>query len=173
VNHIVTVSAAAPSTPAPPGCTTTADHILAYPNHNFYVDGTKRNESTAVSMAIGPSTLSPGNGLGKFTVVESSSTGYNTDIQYTVSSCPGDFNVAAGSSCGITTIASGGYLTFAVGDLPPGVAWWAPVCLLPAGTSTVYFNFRQVAKGPGTSPAVPLTPSCTIGTTCPVWVQFN
>jgi hypothetical protein len=166
--NLLTIAAGSPTVP---GCTTTADHILAYPNHNFYVDGTKKNESTAVAMTVGPGTLI--GGLGKFTVVESSSTGYNTDIQYTVSACPGDFNLTAGSYCGITKIATGGALTFAVGELPPGVAWWAPVCVLPAGTSTVYFNFRQVVKGPGTSPAVPLTPSCTIGTTCPVWLQYN
>ncbi len=63
-------------------------------------------------------------------------------------------------------------LRFSIGPKPPGTPWYLSVCELPAGTTTVYLNFRQIKKPTPVPPSAPGVPSCQF-TTCPIYVQFN
>jgi hypothetical protein len=149
-------------------CTTTATKNFTYPNTQYKVTGVKPGETAAVALTLGSTTLGS-DGYGKFTVIESTET-YNAEIQFTVSACPGDFNPAS-VNCVRHTGSLGGYINFGVGD--PMTTWpsWlqSSACMLPAGTTKAYLNFRQV-KRPLTDPPVN---SCTRSTGCPPIVVFN
>lgn len=153
------------------GCTTTANYTVPWNGSQTVVSQVKQNESAAVTVQLSPTSQVFNNQkTGKFVITETSTTGDQADVQFVVSACPGDFSKPA--PCMLHTQYTGGTLTFSIGPKPPGTLWFEQVCELPAGTATVYFNFRQIKKPTPVPQNAPGTPSCQ-WTTCPVYVQYN
>lgn len=155
-------------------CTTSATKEFTYPNTQYKVVGVKPGETAAVGLNIGPTTL--GSDLyGKWTMLESTATGDKTDVQFSISACPGDFEPAS-ANCIRHTGYTGGYINWGVGTPPASWALWLrnSACMLPAGTTKVYFNFRQVKKPAlGSTLPDPPIPSCTVSSGCPPIVVHN
>lgn len=148
------------------GCTTTATYTVPWTGTQTLVQTVKQNENAAVTM----STAVAGR-LYTGTISETSSTGDQADVHFTVSACPGDFAPAIGP-CAQHQQYTGGKIYYSIGPKPASTPWYIPVCELPASTTKVYFNFRQIKKPTPVPPSAPGTPSCQ-WTTCPVFVQFN
>jgi hypothetical protein len=148
------------------GCSTTATQTVAWTGTQTMVSSVQRGETGAVTMG----TAVAGR-LYTATISETSSTGDKADVHFTLSACPGDFTPAIGA-CAQHQQYTGGKMTFSVGPKPAGTPWYVPVCELPAATTKVHFNFRQILR-PTPSPVNgPGTASCQFNT-CPVLVQFN
>ncbi len=149
------------------GCTTTATYTVPWSGTQTLVSTVKQTETAAVTRTgtLLPSTLYTG------TITETVSTGDQADVQFSVSTCPGDFTPALGA-CANHTQYTGGKLYFSIGPKPASTPWYIPVCELPVGTTTVNFNLRQIKRPTPVPPSAPGTPSCQ-WTTCPVYVQFN
>lgn len=155
-------------------CTTSATKEFTYPGTQYKVTGVKPGETAAIGMNLGATTLGTDK-YGTWTMLESTATGASTDIQFSVSACPGDFNPAS-ANCIRHTSYLGSYVNFTVGAVQPTWALWlkSSMCVLPAGTSKVYFNFRQIKKpAVGTTVVEPGTPSCSSSVGCPPIVIFN
>jgi hypothetical protein len=166
VNHYMTIGPAAPAPPSN-GCTTTATNNVPWATNTITYSALHQNETVAFALTIGPGTLD-GAGNGKFTVGDTTSTGSSTDIEMTVSACPGDFSSPSASSwpCMQHTAYTGGVVNFRV---TPGQDWY---CTLPTGTTTAYLNVRQV-KRPLANPPVPSCGYAGYLGTCPFTVNFN
>jgi hypothetical protein len=159
----------------PTGCATSASYTVPWINTVIVPSNLKQNETMAISLAIGPTTLGP-SATGKFTVSDTVSTGSASDVQVTVSACPGDFSSPQSLAfpCMQHYIYTGGPINFRVTPWPAGTPAWQTfsTCVLPTGTSTVYFNIRQVKK-PLSNPTVPSCGPPGFTGTCPFTVQFN
>jgi hypothetical protein len=148
------------------GCTTTASQTVAWTGTQTVVSTVQRGETGTVTMG----TATAGR-LYTATISETSSTGDKADVHFALSGCPGDFSPAIGP-CAQHQQYTGGKLYFSIGPKPAGTAWYLPVCELPATTTSVKFNFRQIQKPTPVPASGPGTASCQFNT-CPVLVQFN
>ena len=160
--HVTTVS-------IPTGCTTTATHTVPWTAGQMMVSQVKPNETGAI--AINPTAETIGGDGIVFTTVRETSTTGTTDIHFTVSACPGDFSPPIGN-CAQHTQYTGGTLRWSIGPKPASTPWYMPICELPAGTTTVYFNIRQIKRPTPTPPSAPGIPSCQY-TTCPIFFNLN
>ena len=149
------------------GCATTATYTIPWNGSQTLVSQVKQNENAAVSNTT---SLLPGR-LYTGTISETSATGDKADVIFTVSGCPGDYSMSIGA-CAQHQQYTGGKIYYSVGPKPVSTPWYLSVCELPASTTKVYFNFRQVTKPTPVPLSAPGTPSCQ-WTTCPVYVQFN
>ncbi len=154
----------------PTGCTTTSNVTVPWSGGQTIVSTVKQNETGAVSMLPTPQFIGA-DGVVSVVVTETSTTGDQADVHFTLSACPGDFSPPIGP-CALHTQYTGGSMKFSIGPKPASIPWYQPVCELPLGTTTVYFNFRQIKKPTPTPPSAPGVPSCQFQT-CPIYVQFN
>ena len=155
------------------GCATSANFTVPWNGGQTLVSQVKRNETGAVSINPTPALIGS-DGYMSVVVKETSTTGDQADIHYTLSACPGDFTPAIipGSNCAQHSQYTGGTMRFSIGPKPVGTPWYLYVCELPLGTMMVYLNFRQIKRPTPVPPSAPGTPSCQF-TTCPIYVQFN
>ena len=154
----------------PTGCTTTATYTVPWNGGQTIASQVKQNETGAVSIMPTPQFIGA-DGIVSVVVSETSSTGDQADVHFTLSACPGDFTPAIGA-CAQHTQYTGGSMKFSIGPKPPSIPWYQPVCELPLGTTTVYLNFRQIKRPTPNPPSAPGVPSCQF-TSCPIYVQFN
>lgn len=135
-------------------CATSANYNSAYVGSNVPYGPVNPGQSAAVAIAVTPGMIGR---LVKASIVETASMDSGADVQFTVSTCPGDF-LKPYPSCMLHTQYTGGLLQFSIGPKPAGTAWYVNVCELPAGTTTVYFNFRHIKRPtpvPSDAPGVP------------------
>ncbi|MCW5590723.1 MAG: hypothetical protein KIS74_01370 [Burkholderiales bacterium] len=151
----------------PVGCTTTATQIVSYvPDQtNQMQKDLKAGENLAilVDSSVLPLLSRPNYYMG---VVPFGSMDNGADIQFTVSTCPGDFaaGVTYGPNCAKHTGPYGDSITFLTGTPPGGKA--PPACYLPSGTTKFYFNIRPIKLPTPSPPDAPGTPSCPSGMLC-------
>lgn len=161
--HLIGISSNTP----PVGCTTTATEVVSYvPDHtNQMPRDLKAGETLAilVDSSVLPLVSRPNYYMG---VVENGSMGGGADLQFTVSTCPGDFaaGVTYGPNCAKHTPPYGDSITFLAGSPPGGKA--PPACYLPSGTTKFYFNVRPIKLPTPSPPDAPGTPSCPSGMLC-------
>lgn len=159
------IAITAASVPPPPsGCTTNATKTVAWAGQPFF-ENLKAGETLAISvnMATYPLVSRPDYLL---QVVEGGGLSNGADIQFTISNCPGDFNAVArlgSAACMKHTSALGDSLIWKNG---PPTTTRTPICWLPQGTGTAYFNIRPIMRPTPSPPDAPGTTSCPVGLVC-------
>lgn len=159
------ISITAVSAPPPPtGCSSNATETINWAGQQIFRN-LRANETLAI--AINLSSYPP---LARtdylMQVVEGGSLSLGADVQFTVSNCPGDFSagVTLGANCHKHTNALGDSLRFKVGTAPSVLR--DPICFLPPGTATAYFNIRPIMRPTPSPPNAAGTTSCPIGQVC-------
>jgi hypothetical protein len=158
------ISITASTTPPPPtGCTTNATETVNWAGQQIFKD-LKAGETLAIAVNLSAYPLASRTDY-LMQVVEGGSLSLGADIQYTVSHCPGDFNagVTLGEACHKHTSFVGDSISFKVG---PPTATRTPICWLPTGTTTAYYNIRPIMRPTPSPPNAVGTPSCPIGQLC-------
>ena len=165
---VVTPPVVTPPVVTPPvstTCTTRATYTQVYTGSKIY-GPLGSGQTGAVQINVTPQML---NRAVKVSVVESISTVSGADIQFSLSTCPGDFDKVL--PCSSHTQYTGGTLNFSIGSKPASVPWYIPVCELPNGTNKVYFNFRHIRRPTPVPPYSAGVDSCP--GTCGNFVQVN
>jgi hypothetical protein len=159
------ISITASSTPPPPsGCTTNATETVNWAGQQIFRN-LRANETLAIAVNMSTYPLTARTDY-LMQVVEGGSLSLGADIQFTVSNCPGDFNagVTLGSYCHMHTNSLGGSIRFKTGTAVSGSR--DPICYLPTGTTTAYYNIRPIMRPTPSPPNAAGTPSCPIGQVC-------
>jgi hypothetical protein len=147
-------------------CATSATYTQTYFSGSTPYGPIAAGQSVAISIPV--TTQMQGRYV-KTSIVETVNTESGADVQFTVSSCPGDFSKPY--PCMAHTQYTGGSLNFSIGPKPATTPWYIGVCELPAGTTTVYFNFRHIKRPTPVPQDAPGTPSCS--GTCANFMQVN
>lgn len=159
------VNAMSVQVPAGP-CATTATLDLPYYSGSVALGPITAGQSVGVSIPVTAQMLGR---LVKATIADTAYTSAAADVQFALSTCPGDFSKPY--PCMAHTQYTGGGLNFSIGPKPAGTPWYMGVCELPVGTSTVYFNFRHIKRPTPVPQDAPGTPSCP--DSCSNFLQVN
>lgn len=161
-SHSVSISSNQP----PPGCTTTATEIVPYvaDHTNQMFKDLKAGETLAILVDSNVLPLVSRSNY-YMSVVEGGGMSGGADIQFTLSSCPGDFaaGVTYGTACARHTTQFGDSITFKAGT---PVTTRPPTCWMPSGTTKMYFNIRPIKLPTPVPPDGPGVTSCPVGQLC-------